>query len=68
MFIRLSQRTREALEKMPPDKRRRAEAIIALTQTPEARAKDAADRAILDREYRVTGRIAGISQYLDPDN
>jgi ribosome-binding protein aMBF1 (putative translation factor) len=59
---RISKRTREALEKLPPDKRARAEAIIAQTQTPEARAKDAADRAILDREYRETGRIATISE------
>ncbi|HKM51912.1 MAG TPA: helix-turn-helix transcriptional regulator [Isosphaeraceae bacterium] len=64
----LSERTREALEKLPPDKRRRAEAIIALTQTPEARANDTADRAILDREYRETGRIAGIGEKLDPDD
>jgi transcriptional regulator with XRE-family HTH domain len=66
--IRLSERTREALEKLPPDKRRRAEAIIALTQTPEARANDVADRAILDHEYRETGRIAGIGENLDPDD
>jgi hypothetical protein len=37
-LYRLSERTREALEKLPPDKRHRAEAIIALTQTLEARA------------------------------
>jgi len=64
----LSERTRKALEKLPPDKRRRAEAIIALTQTPEARSNDTADRAILDREYRETGRIAGIGGKLDPDD
>jgi len=64
----LSERTRKALEKLPPDRRRRAEAIIALTQTPEARANDTVDRAILDREYRETGRIAGIGGKLDPDD
>jgi hypothetical protein len=58
---KLSDRTREALEKLPPDKRARAKAIIAQTQTPEARAKDAADRAALDREFRETGRIATVS-------
>ncbi len=64
----LSERTRQALEKLPPDKRVRAEAIIAQTQTPEARANDTADRAILDREYRETGRIATMGEKLDPDD
>lgn len=64
----LSERTRKALEKLPPDKRGRAEAIIALTQTPEARANDTADRAILDREYRETGRIATMGEKLDLDD
>jgi hypothetical protein len=59
---KLSQRTRDALDQLPSDKRRRAEAIIARTQTPEARARDAADRAILDREYRETGRIATLGK------
>ena len=36
---RLSKRTRDALEQMPSDKRSRIEAIIAKTQTAEARAK-----------------------------
>lgn len=64
----LSDRTRESLANLPPDKSRRAEAIIALTQALEARANDAADRAILGREYRDTGRIAGIGEKLDPDD
>src|SRR5271167_1385701 len=51
---RISDRTRAVLGKLPDEKRTRAEAIIAQTQTPEARASDAADRAILDREYRET--------------
>ncbi len=57
---RLSKRTLEALENLPADKRARAESIVARTQTPEARAQDAADRAVLEREYRETGRIAAI--------
>jgi ribosome-binding protein aMBF1 (putative translation factor) len=59
---RLSQRTRDVLEEMPPAKRARVEAIVARTQTPEARAKDAADRAALDREDHETGRIATIGE------
>src|SRR5262249_15020091 len=65
---RLSQRTLEALEKLPPEKRARAEAIIAQTQTPEARARDAADRALLDREYRETGRIATIGEKINAED
>lgn len=58
----LSQSTREALNKMPRDKRARIEAIVARSQTSEARAKSAANRDILDREYRETGRIATASE------
>lgn len=63
---RIFDRTRAVLEKLPDEKRTRAEAIIAQTQTPEAGASDVADRAILDREYRETGRIATLSEKLDP--
>jgi ribosome-binding protein aMBF1 (putative translation factor) len=59
---RLSKRTLEALDKMPRDKRARIEAIIARSQTPEARAKSTADREMLDREYRETGRIATVTE------
>jgi hypothetical protein len=59
---RLSQWTRDALVAMPPEKRSRIEAIIAKTQTPEARARSALHRDILDREYRETGRIATIGE------
>ncbi len=59
---RLSNRTLKALDKTPRDKRARIEPIIARSQTPEARAKSAANRAILDREYRETGRIATLSE------
>jgi hypothetical protein len=65
---RLSTRTLEALEKLPPDKRARAEVIVARTQTPEARARDAVDRAVLDREYRETGRIATIGDKANPED
>ena len=65
---RLSRPTREALEKLPVDKRLRAEEAIARTQTPDARARDASDRAILDQEYRETGRIATIGEKIDPED
>jgi hypothetical protein len=64
----LSQRTREALDRLPPDKRARAETIIARSQTPEARAHDEFDRATLDREYRETGRISTIGEKVDPND
>jgi ribosome-binding protein aMBF1 (putative translation factor) len=59
---RLSQRTLEALAKMPGDQRAKIEAIVARSQTPEAGAQSAANRDILDREYRETGRIATVSE------
>jgi ribosome-binding protein aMBF1 (putative translation factor) len=65
---RLSKRTLEALKKLPPTARRRASAIIGRTQTPEYRAKDAADRAMLDREYRQTGRIGTMGEKVDPED
>jgi transcriptional regulator with XRE-family HTH domain len=65
---RISDRTRVALENLPAEKRARAEAIIARTQTPEARASDAADRSLLDREYRETGRIATLGEKLHPED
>jgi ribosome-binding protein aMBF1 (putative translation factor) len=55
---KISERTRRRLEELPPEKRVRAEAAIGRTQTPEFRARVAADRAILDREYRETGTIS----------
>jgi hypothetical protein len=65
---RLSDRTRKALENLPPEDRARAEAIIAQTQTVEARAKDAADRLALEREYRQTRRIATVSEKATPED
>ncbi len=47
---------------MPRDKRAKIEAIVARSQTPEARSKSAANGDILDREYRETGRIATVSE------
>jgi hypothetical protein len=64
---RLSKRTLEAMKKLSPGARARAETIIARTQTPESRAKDAADRAMLDREYRETGRIATLGEKTNAD-
>jgi hypothetical protein len=51
---RISERTRRQLEKLSPEKRAKAEAAIARTQTPEYRGAEAADRAALDREHRET--------------
>ena len=65
---RIADRTCEALKNLPDEKRARAEVIIAQTQTPEARARDAADRAKLDREYRETGQIATVGEKLDPED
>jgi hypothetical protein len=59
---KLSEQAREALEKLPTEKRAKAEAVIAKTQTPESRAKDTAERAALERECRQTGRIATVSE------
>ncbi len=65
---RISRRTLEALEELPAQNRARAEAIIARTQTPEARARVAALRATLDKEYRETGRIATIGEKASPED
>jgi ribosome-binding protein aMBF1 (putative translation factor) len=64
---RVSKRTLEALEKLPPEKRARAESIIARTQTPEARARDSAVRAVLEKEYRQTGRIVTVGEKASPE-
>jgi DNA-binding XRE family transcriptional regulator len=62
---KISERTRRQLEKLPPEKRAKAEAAAARTQTSEFRAQAAAARAMLDREYRETGRIATIGDAAD---
>ena len=54
----VSERTRASLERLTPERRARAEAIIARMQTSEARAAEAVTRDSIDREYRETGTIA----------
>jgi ribosome-binding protein aMBF1 (putative translation factor) len=58
---KISDRTRRQLEQLPPEKREKALAIVARTQTPEYRAREAADREALDREWRETGRVATVA-------
>jgi DNA-binding phage protein len=55
---KISERTRRQIADLPPEDRARAEAAVARTQTPEFRARVAADRAALDREYRETGTLS----------
>jgi ribosome-binding protein aMBF1 (putative translation factor) len=54
----LSERTRQAMAAVPPEKRSRAEAAITRIQSPEYREQERQDRAALDREHRATGTIA----------
>jgi ribosome-binding protein aMBF1 (putative translation factor) len=63
---KISDRTRRQIEQLPPEKRGKARAIVAGTQTPEYRAREAADREALDRERRETGRIAAVRGSLAP--
>lgn len=58
--IKVAERTRRQLDSLPPEKRAEAEAILARTQTPEYRAREAAQRDAIQREIRETGRIAMI--------
>src|SRR5262249_55440293 len=55
---RLSERTRQALAALPPEKRSRAEAAITRIQSPEYRETERQDREALDGEHRATGTIA----------
>jgi DNA-binding XRE family transcriptional regulator len=57
-----AERTRQQLEKLSPEKRAQAEAILDRTRTPEFRAEMAAARETLDREYRETGRISTVGE------
>src|SRR5262249_6138963 len=66
MSAGLSERPGRQLDALPPEKRARALAIIARTQDPEYREREAADRAALDEEYRRTGRIATARDGLAP--
>jgi DNA-binding XRE family transcriptional regulator len=65
---RLSHRTRDALEKLPAEKKRHARDVIAWTQTEAARAQDKADREALDHEFRSTGRIAVTGDHASPED
>jgi ribosome-binding protein aMBF1 (putative translation factor) len=56
----IPERMRRQLDRLPPDRRAKAEAAFAKTQTPEFRERAAADRAALDRERRETGTIAAL--------
>jgi ribosome-binding protein aMBF1 (putative translation factor) len=58
--IKVAERTRRQLDSLPPEKRAEAEAILARTQTPEYRAREAAQRDAIQREIRETGRVAMI--------
>jgi hypothetical protein len=55
---RLSERTRQALAALPPEKPARAEAALGRIQSPGYREREWQDREALDREYRATGTIA----------
>ncbi len=55
---RLSERTRQSLATLSPERRALAEAALARIQSPEYRESEQRDREALDREYRTTGRIA----------
>jgi ribosome-binding protein aMBF1 (putative translation factor) len=63
---KMSERMRRQLDRLSPEERAKALAIIARTRTPEYRAREAADRQTLDRERRETGRIAVASESLTP--
>ena len=54
---RLSERTRESLAALSPEKRARAEAALTRIQAPEYQERERRDRDALDREYRTTGTI-----------
>jgi DNA-binding XRE family transcriptional regulator len=51
-------RTKAQLDKLSPEKRAKAEALMAKHRTPEARAKEEAAREDYDRQMRETGTIA----------
>jgi ribosome-binding protein aMBF1 (putative translation factor) len=55
---RLSERTRQSLAALSPEKRARAEAALSRIQSPEYQERERSDREALDREYRATGTIA----------
>lgn len=54
----MDKRSQERLAAMDPEKRARIEALLARSQTPEARAARAEAAEAIDREVRETGGIA----------
>jgi ribosome-binding protein aMBF1 (putative translation factor) len=55
---RLSERARQSLAALSPEKRARAEAALTCIQSPEYQESEHKDREALEREYRATGTIA----------
>ena len=55
---RLSERTRQKLAALSPEKRAQAEAALTRIQSPEYQESERRNREALDREYRATGTIA----------
>ena len=53
----MNPRTRAQLDRLSPEKRAQAEALIAKHNTPEYRAREEAAREALDREVRETGGL-----------
>ncbi len=55
---RISERTRQRLAALSPEKRARSEAALTRIQSPEYQECEQKDREALDREYHATGTIA----------
>jgi DNA-binding XRE family transcriptional regulator len=53
----MNERTRKQLDALPPEKRAKAEALIARGQAPQARAARAAAMGAIEAEVRETGGI-----------
>lgn len=64
----ISERNRRQLDKLPLDKRAKAEAALARTKTPEFRAQMSAERERLDRQFRETGHVATAGQAISPED
>jgi hypothetical protein len=65
--IKISEQTRRQLEALPPEKRAEVEEILRRIHSPEYRAREIADRMALDKEYRETGRIRTVGEFLPKD-
>jgi ribosome-binding protein aMBF1 (putative translation factor) len=57
---RLSERTRQSLAALSPEKRAKAEAALTRIQSPEYQESERRNREALDREYQATGTIASV--------